>query len=77
MMSLPAVLLLAVQTASGQELTDAGFEKWRDFIRPGTDELRWSEIPWRASFWDAVAEGQQQKKPVLLWAMNGHPLACT
>jgi hypothetical protein len=24
-----------------------------------------------------VIEAQQRDKPILLWTMNGHPLACT
>ena len=51
--------------------------QWASFIAPSADELRWKEIPWRESFWKAIHEGQIHGKPVLLWAMNGHPLGCT
>jgi hypothetical protein len=27
--------------------------------------------------WDGVIAAQKQDMPILLWAMNGHPLACT
>ena len=57
--------------------TKENFAQWRDFIRPKPEEVRWQEIPWRTSLWEAAAEAQRQDKPVLLWAMNGHPLACT
>ena len=53
------------------------FAKWRDHIRPKAAEVSWEEVPWRATLWDAVVEAQGKEKPILLWAMNGHPLACT
>ena len=70
------VLLLAAPVAA-QELTDETFAKIRDHVLPAADELRWTKVDWRASFWDAVVEAQRDDKPILLWAMNGHPLACT
>lgn len=60
-----------------QELTPDTFEKWREYVRPSEAETRWERVPWRAEFWGAVVEATEQKKPILLWAMNGHPLACT
>ena len=62
---------------SAPALTEANFARWRDFIRPKREEGRWQEIPWQSSLWEAAREAQRQNKPVLLWAMNGHPLACT
>ena len=59
------------------ELTDATYETWRDYVLPKPQGLGYQSIPWRASFWDAVVEAQEKDKPILLWAMNGHPLACT
>jgi len=60
-----------------QTLSEQNFAGLRDFIRPTPDETRWQEIPWRTTFWDAVQEAQATDKPILAWAMNGHPLACT
>jgi hypothetical protein len=59
------------------ELNDQTYEHWRDFIRPEAKELRFLEIPWRESFVAAVNETQEVDRPILLWAMNGHPLGCT
>ena len=53
------------------------FEELRDHILPRAEELKWTEIPWRATFWESMVEAQGQDKPILLWAMNGHPLALT
>jgi hypothetical protein len=60
-----------------EELTDANYAKWRDYLLPSQKDLAYKAIPWRASFWDAVVEAQAKDKPILLWAMNGHPLGCT
>jgi hypothetical protein len=73
---LVASILLAAAPAP-PELNDQTYARWRDFIQPKPEEVNWEEIPWRATLWDAVVEAQQQEKPILLWAMNGHPLACT
>ena len=70
-------LALALCALAPQDLTDATFEKWHAAVIPAKEELAWREIPWRPAFWDAVVEAQAADKPILLWAMNGHPLACT
>ncbi len=59
------------------ELTGANYAKWRDHVLPRNWELSYRMIPWRTSFWEAVIEAQETDKPILLWAMNGHPLGCT
>lgn len=61
----------------GPELTGETFPKWRDYLLPKGEDLAYRVIPWRASFWEAVVEAQAQEKPILLWAMNGHPLCNT
>ena len=71
---LGALLATAVR---GQELTDRTFATLRARILPRPDELLWREIPWREALWPAIAEASAAGKPILLWAMNGHPLACT
>lgn len=72
-----AVGLLAHRAAAGPELNEETFARWRAYIPPAPDEARWLEIPWRATYWEAVVEAQRTDRPILLWAMNGHPLACT
>ena len=64
-------------TLSVPALTGENFARWRDFLRPKQEERLWQQIPWRSSLWEAALDARQQDKPVLLWAMNGHPLACT
>lgn len=69
--------VMPARAAEPATLTDATFDAIRAAILPSKDEERWREIPWRTSTWDAVVEAAATEKPVLLWAMNGHPLACT
>lgn len=49
----------------------------RKDVLPGPDEVRWEQVPWQPSFADGVRTAMTEKKPLLLWAMNGHPLGCT
>jgi hypothetical protein len=72
---LPTVV--AADEFQEKELTDANYAKWRDHVLPKNWELSYRKIPWRTSFWDAVIEAQARDKPILLWAMNGHPLCNT
>lgn len=58
-------------------LNERNFAELRDFISPTPDEVRWQEVRWRTTFWEAVQEGQATDRPILAWAMNGHPLTCT
>ncbi len=44
---------------------------------PTEQDLAWNRIPWRTSFQEGLLEAGEKQKPMLLWAMNGHPLGCT
>lgn len=70
-------LLAALAVLLTQDLTADTWEKVHAAVIPAREELAWREIPWRPAFWDAVVEAHAADKPILLWAMNGHPLACT
>ncbi len=50
---------------------------WRDHILPSAQELRWESIPWEQTFGDGLRAASEQGKPLLFYAMNGHPLGCT
>jgi len=56
------------------ELNDRTCAQWRDCIRP---ESCFATVDWLPTLWDGVIVAQKQNKPILLWAMNGHPLGCT
>ena len=58
-------------------LNEKTYKSWRDFIQPRQKDLAWTGIPWRSSFQEGLIESRMKQKPMLLWAMNGHPLGCT
>jgi hypothetical protein len=60
-----------------QDLTDKTYDRLRDQILPSKQESAWKAIPWRSTLWDGLLDAQKEDKPLLVWAMNGHPLACT
>ena len=72
-------LVVALAGAGGPpaELNDQTFASWRDRIRPEAAERCFETVHWLPTFWDGVMTAQTEEKPILLWAMNGHPLACT
>lgn len=76
-LALLLVACLASADLDAQELRGRTLEAWRALIEPQPSELAWAEIPWRSSFWSALTEAQENERPILLWAMNGHPLGCT
>ena len=72
-------LVVALAGADGPPagLNDQTFASWRDRIRPQAAERCFETVPWLPTFWDGVMTAQKEDRPILLWAMNGHPLACT
>lgn len=84
-MRAPSLALLAALavfggTAGAQGETTAkpvDVDKWMKFIAPRPAEAKWRAIEWQPTLWDAVIAAHREKKPILLWTMNGHPLACT
>lgn len=74
-----AVLLLVPLAAShsANELSDASYENLKRHILPDADDEAWRRIPWRTTFWQGVIDANKEDKPILLFAMNGHPFGCT
>lgn len=66
-------LVVAIAPAQGE----ASIAQVREHVLPDASELAWKALGWRASLWQGVIEAQAAEKPILLWAMNGHPLGCT
>jgi hypothetical protein len=62
--------------APAHELTPESFERWAEYIRPDETEACWNDVHWRQSFREGVKDSQIEGKPILLWAMNGHPMGC-
>ena len=72
---LATILTLAVFGAH-PGLSDTEFERLHAELQPEAD-APWRTIPWRVSLLEARQEAAQQKKPIFIWAMDGHPLGCT
>jgi len=63
---------LAMTTLRAMDL-----EAWQKTIEPAAADLSFLEIPWLPTFAEGVLAADAQGVPLLFWAMNGHPLACT
>jgi hypothetical protein len=40
-------------------------------------DATWRSIPWELDLLKAQRMAVEQSKPIFIWAMDGHPLACT
>jgi hypothetical protein len=52
------------------------FAKYHAFLRPRPEEEKWLQIPWMTDLWEARKKAAAQGKPILLWEMDGSPMAC-
>lgn len=79
MLHLVLALLLPLQTEAPEvpALTAKNFDSIVEYVVPDADELKWRSIPWRQTLLEGLRAGAEERKPVLLWAMNGHPLGTT
>ena len=53
------------------------FVAFLSLVAVATVVAAYRDVGWLPVFWTAVLQAQREEKPILLWAMNGHPLACT
>jgi hypothetical protein len=74
---LGAFLLGAAAPDDVPSLSEKTYKQWLTFICPSGEESRWRRLGWRSELWAAVQEAKALQRPILLWAMNGHPLGCT
>lgn len=51
--------------------------EWKAYILPTSDELGHEALPWLPTFGEGMLAASEQQRPLLFWAMNGHPLGCT
>ena len=49
------------------------FEKLHRELQPPKDEA-WLSVPWKISLLEARDLAAAQKKPILIWSMDGNPL---
>ncbi|MFT7669770.1 MAG: hypothetical protein ACI8X5_002477 [Planctomycetota bacterium] len=77
MMFTATTLLCLATFGSAQdspELNAKTFDGLLEQILPERADLEWKDIDWRVSLGVGIAEARTADKPILLWAMNGHPL---
>lgn len=72
-----ALLLVLAAVAPAAPLTKTEAARVRAHVVPSKRDLAWQRIQWLPTLWDGVIEAHERKNPILLWAMNGHILACT
>ena len=68
--------LATCSALSAQEPDAAAFARVRNHVLPAVGEQAWRAIPWHDTLRQGLMVGHEQHRPVLLWAMNGHPLGC-
>lgn len=62
--------------ATAVELTEKDAAELHEQLKPAADEP-WRTIPWQISLLEAQRLAARDKKPIFIWAMDGHPLGCT
>ena len=51
--------------------------EWKAYILPRPAEVGHEVLPWLPTFGEGFLAASEAQKPLLFWAMNGHPLGCT
>jgi hypothetical protein len=75
---IPALLAMMVAPApAAGPISPAQFTRLHALIKPQAGEEKWAKVPWLTSLWEARKRAAAEGKPILLWEMDGHPLACT
>jgi hypothetical protein len=69
--------MIVSDARSGRSTNRHSLHESLSFIRPHPDELAWQAIPMQTSIPEALGIARREDKPLLLWAMNGNPLALT
>jgi hypothetical protein len=58
-------------------LDAARFRALHAAVAPRGEAERWADIPWEADLGAARQKAARDRKPLVLWLMDGHPLGCT
>ena len=75
-LALSFVFLLSSGLVRGEELSETDFRRLHKELQASAKDP-WRTIPWKISLLDAQRIAVAQKKPIFIWAMDGHPLGCT
>ena len=63
--------LTFLSLASGEELTEATFQRLHAELEPAPDEP-WRTISWKIALLDAQQQAAREHQPIFIWAMDGH-----
>ena len=70
------LMLLVFAVFAADTLPVSEFLALHRQLQPRQDEV-WRTIPWKVSLLEAQRVAAREKKPIFVWAMDGHPLGCT
>ena len=70
------LMLLVFALFAAGDLTVSEFRTLHRQLQPRQDEVS-RTIPWKVSLLEAQRAAAREKKPLFVWAMDGHPLGCT
>ena len=68
--------VLGVCLTASAELSLKEFQYIMQTVRAPSDAT-WRTIPWKTSLLEAQRIAARERKPLFIWAMDGHPLGCT
>lgn len=66
-------LSCAAEPPSASKLTESEFRKLHQQLFSSSPRA-WNSIPWHVSIQEARRLAIKEKKPILVWSQNGHPL---
>ena len=69
-------LLFLLPAGAVAQLTDEDIRALHAELQPDESAL-WRTVPWQTSVLKAQQIAAEEKKPLFIWAMDGHPLGCT
>ena len=76
-MLLSSILLLfvalSVRAEEPKPIPPEQFAKLHKMIKPQPGELRFQEIPWLLSTYEARKKAAEEGKPILVWSGSGGP----
>jgi len=58
------------------EVKEGALQAFEQACRTSMNEP-WRSVPWKVSLIEAQNLAARERKPIFIWAMDGHPLGCT
>ena len=68
--------LFTASAVAAADFAGGAFTQFKQECKASFDEP-WRTIPWKTSLVEAQHLAAKEKKPIFIWAMDGHPLGCT